>query len=229
VLGRLRRSVARHGLLGTAVVALKALGQLPRYGLNALDERRFDRRYGVDTRGLVRHGEGGAFHDGIHYQGTSPRLFREILAQVPAPPPSLTFVDIGCGKGRTLLLAAELGFRHVVGVELSEELARTARDNIRALGVDGEVQVVDAARMRFPDEPLLVYLYNPFGEATLKAVLENLRDSLRARPREVFVAYLNPSDGTQRPLVGHLMDADDFVAVASGRDWVVARAAVPSR
>lgn len=228
LLRRLRRAIARHGVYGSAVLALRVLLRVPRYTLRALEERRYDRRHGVDTRGLVRHGELGMFSDGLHYQGTSPRLFREVLDELPVARKELTFIDIGCGKGRTLLLAAQFGFRHVVGVELSEELAQTARENLRAVGIDGEVHTVDAAHMEFPDGPLVVYLYNPFGEATVKVVLDNLRRSLSERPRDTFVIYVNPLRGATRDLIRLVLDADDFASVASGRDWVTVRALTPA-
>jgi tRNA1(Val) A37 N6-methylase TrmN6 len=80
-----------------------------------------------------------------------------------------SFVDVGAGKGRALLLAAGLPFRKIVGVELSEELARIAQRNIarwnRAARPKARIHVVqqDAAKFRWPRTPLLVYLYNPFA------------------------------------------------------------------
>lgn len=38
-----------------------------------------------------------------------------------------TFVDIGCGKGRAVLLASEVRFREIVGIELNTKLAVLAR------------------------------------------------------------------------------------------------------
>ena len=42
----------------------------------------------------------------------------------------LVFVDLGSGKGRTLLLASEYPFRRIVGVELSPKLHRIAKTNV---------------------------------------------------------------------------------------------------
>jgi SAM-dependent methyltransferase len=221
LLPRLKRSLAHHGPGGTTALALKkAIGPLRR-GFRSLRERSFDRQYGTDTRGLVWHGEPGVLQDARHYQGSSPRLFREIVSQLPVAPQRLTLIDVGCGKGRVLVLADELGFRRIVGVEVSDELARTARDNLRTRRIGGEVQVIDAAQMHIPDEALLVYLYNPFGEPTLQVVLERLRCSVRAQPRLVFVVYVNPRHG-------HVfLDTDDFVTVAARRGWVAVQAKDP--
>ncbi len=43
-------------------------------------------------------------------------------------------MDLGCGKGRTLLVGAEYPFRAITGVELSPFSARIATDNIERNG-----------------------------------------------------------------------------------------------
>jgi SAM-dependent methyltransferase len=40
-----------------------------------------------------------------------------------------TFIDLGCGEGRALVIASEFPFRAIVGVELSPALCATATAN----------------------------------------------------------------------------------------------------
>ena len=49
----------------------------------------------------------------------------------------------------------------------------------------------------FPDEPLVVYLFNPFGAATMQVVLDHLATSLQRCPRHVVVVLLWPRCGEQ--------------------------------
>ena len=42
---------------------------------------------------------------GAQYQASESFLFHEILATLPAPANGFTFIDLGSGKGRTLLMA----------------------------------------------------------------------------------------------------------------------------
>src|SRR5215470_7346670 len=70
----------------------------------------------------------GIFHS--PYQPTEPALFYEMLAQLDVNFSDYTFIDIGSGKGRTLLMASDYPFRRILGVELLPELDRTARENI---------------------------------------------------------------------------------------------------
>ena len=74
----------------------------------------------------------GVFHS--PYQPTEPELFREMMGALPIELERFTFVDIGSGKGRTLLMASEFPFKRIVGVELMEELHRAAEENLRAYG-----------------------------------------------------------------------------------------------
>ena len=108
------------------------------------------------------------------------------------------FVDFGSGKGRTLLLAAEAGFKRCEGVEFSAELNRVARSNLQAYrsGRFADKVIIhdmDAAQYTVPDdEPCVIYLYNPFGGPVFSAVLERIIDSWKRRPRDMWIIYLNP-------------------------------------
>src|SRR5262249_30727923 len=83
-------------------------------------------------------------------------------------------------------------------VELSAELHQIAEENVRRYGsADQRCRTIsllcmNAAEYAFGPEPLVLFLYNPFGESTIRHVLANLAASLRVRPREAYVIYMNP-------------------------------------
>lgn len=131
------------------------------------------------------------------YQPVPPEEFQAIMSSLALDFRQFTFIDIGSGKGRAVLLAHEYGFRRVVGVELLGELDRIARDNVRKLGLTGENSRVellcrDAADFEFPKEQLLVFLFNPLPAPILERMVSNLARSLQNNPRPVYVAYVNP-------------------------------------
>jgi SAM-dependent methyltransferase len=109
-----------------------------------------------------------------------------------------TFIDLGSGKGRALLLASEYPFRRIVGVELLPELHAIALRNISAYRSEGqrcpaiESLCMDALAFDFPDEPAVLYLFNPLPEPALAKVLDRLATSLSAHPRDAYVLYANP-------------------------------------
>jgi hypothetical protein len=153
----------------------------------------------------------GVFHSA--YQPTDPALFREMMAALPIEFEKFTFVDIGSGKGRTLLMASEYPFQKIVGVELIAELHRVAEDNVaryrlRSHGAGlqptesqrngpqeaGPIETLcmDARDYIFPETPLVVYLFNPLPEAGLRQVMQNLEESWERAPRPVWIVYHNP-------------------------------------
>ncbi len=133
------------------------------------------------------------------YQPTVPDEFSEImqfLATVDFTP--YTFIDLGSGKGRALLMAAMYPFAQVVGVEVQKELHRIAEENIARFDVAGrqckDVRSIamDAREYEFPDTPIVLYLFNPFPAYVMARVMENLRRSLEDLPRPVYVIYNAP-------------------------------------
>ena len=151
----------------------------------------------------------GMFHS--EYQPTAPEAFHEMLddlqtklQQTPNANGTtltfrdFTFIDLGSGKGRTLLMASDYPFRRIVGVELLHSLHQIAQENLRLYKSESqkcfalESVCTDATAFIFPDAPLVLYLFNPFPESSMRRVLANLEQSLRAQPRPVFVLYHNP-------------------------------------
>lgn len=132
---------------------------------------------------------------GRPYFATEPWLFEQIMQALPADLSSYTFIDLGSGKGRVLLMASDYPFKRITGVEVMAKLCQAAHKNIAGYASNGqqcrriEVLCMDARDFEFPVDPLVVYLFNPFSEPTFAAVLERLRQSLLKSPREVFIAY----------------------------------------
>lgn len=109
-----------------------------------------------------------------------------------------TFIDIGSGKGRGLFLAAELPFRKVIGVEFSTDLHELALANIERFNHTKqkchEIESIqaNAAEFEFPDQKLLLYLFNPFGPDIMGRMLANLERSLEKTPRHVVILMIWP-------------------------------------
>lgn len=159
----------------------------------------YDWEYRVNTTsGTVEWRERllGIFHS--PYQPTDPALFAEMIASLPIDLREFTFVDMGSGKGRTLLMASEYPFRRIVGVELLPELHQIAQENLARYksgsqkGFALEAVCGDATDFPFPAEPLVLYLFNPLPESGLRRVVASLDRSLSAHPRTAYVLYHNP-------------------------------------
>jgi SAM-dependent methyltransferase len=158
----------------------------------------FDELHGTDTAGYVaaRDLRSGAASDPYitGYAGCAPGIVRRMLDYVPDPA-ATTILDLGCGKGRALIVATEFGFRRVVGVELSPDLCRAASANAEIVAGRfpgrAKIEVVqgDAVAFDLPEGPLAIFLYHPFH----RILMQRLADRLAAdrAERTIHVLYCN--------------------------------------
>jgi SAM-dependent methyltransferase len=169
-----------------------------RYGDAEYD---WDHRVNTTSAGVGWHNRLlGVFHS--PYQPTEPDLFREMLDALKQQSHSdlrdFVFVDLGSGKGRTLLMASDYPFRRIVGVELLPALHQAAQENLSRYRSESqkcfalESICADATEFPFPAEPMVLYLFNPFPESGLRRMMANLERSLREHPRALYVLYHNP-------------------------------------
>jgi SAM-dependent methyltransferase len=131
------------------------------------------------------------------YMPTDPELFREVVGGLGIDYPNFTFIDLGCGKGRALLLASEYAFRRIIGVELLPEMHRVAEENARRFHDGAEQHRIelccgDAREFTLPAEPLVIFLFDPFPEHILEQVIANMERSIREQPRPLIIVYQNP-------------------------------------
>jgi predicted RNA methylase len=128
---------------------------------------------------------------GVKYQATSEQELVDSVNFLHENPQTLSFIDLGCGKGRTLLVAAGLGFKCVIGVEFALELVEVARGNLAKMGiVNGIVEHADAADYQLPRCDMVVYLYNPFSDVVMRRVVANLEGTHTNR---LYVIYKVPA------------------------------------
>jgi len=162
----------------------------------------FDYKYKTDTSYWAELSTlavvGGNKEHGVQYQPTQERSLRRIFREVGFPKSGL-FLDIGCGKGRVLMIASDYGFRRLCGVDFSELLCRIARANLAIYSkavshvIQYEITHADAAIYEIHDEASVIFLNNPFDETVMYPVVTNVLASLRRRPRDLCVIYANPT------------------------------------
>ena len=182
------------------VVALRrqGLGATLREGILYLSRSRrkdeFDLRHGTDTGGvepLWRLGiSSPSAQYGVRYQATDERELVEAVNFLEVEAHKLTFIDLGCGKGRTLLVASEMGFREVIGVEFAAKLVDVANANLAKMRITrASVVHADAGDFQFPATDMVIYLYNPFSKEVLQRVLVNLQ---KCGGKAFYVIYKAP-------------------------------------
>ena len=198
-------------MAGTLTNTIKELPGVRQLRLSAIaaEARWYDWRYNVQTRA-------DPFEDlrdwtaGFPYLPIRPTTARRVIRSLPMHDPSdYTFVDLGSGKGRMLLIASEFPFRKIVGVEMRADLHDQAVQNVRryrhptAQTSRIDCQLVDATQYDFPAGKLVVYLFNPFSAEIMGQVFRRLDASFEQDPREIVLVYVHPQFGYQLKTLRH--------------------------
>ena len=161
----------------------------------------FDAKHGVDTFEMVPVAKleisDAQQEEAVFYEPSPIMEFGYVISLLPISYSDFTFVDMGSGKGRALLLAASFPFRGIVGVEISPKLHQIAESNIAQYRGPRKCNDItsdcdDAGACHLPDSPLVLFLFNPFSENVIKSMLQNLHKSLLKNPRRVIVVYGSP-------------------------------------
>src|SRR5262245_56963172 len=156
----------------------------------------YDARHRVETRGVITVADLGLTGESVQYEGIVPRTVRAIVAAL-GPVDGFTFVDLGSGMGRAVLVASEFPFRRIVGVEISPRLHEIASRNVRRYRGRRQCRNIELKRMDAvdyePEAEDTVFFFNfPFRERLMTQVVATLERSLRAHPRRAFLAFVNP-------------------------------------
>jgi SAM-dependent methyltransferase len=159
-----------------------------------------EKKYGINTTGadeLIKLEEMGIdISHATIYMPVSYYLLEEIFSQLTGSSRK-HFLDLGCGKGRALCMAAHVGFKKVTGVDFSKELCDQAVANLALTKqqVQEFKSVVvnnDAFYFEIPDDVDCIFFFNPFDEIIMSAVINNIFESLQTNPRKLTIIYVNP-------------------------------------
>lgn len=151
----------------------------------------YDLKHGVDTNEHVLEKDLELSKEQYYpYVPVDVPSFKKILDAIEFTPEDI-FIDLGCGKGRSLMLAREMGFKKAVGVEFCPELVDIAIENTKDdKGI--EIILADATKICLTDDINFVFLHCPFTEEFFDKFLKNLEDSLKANPRKLSFLYNFP-------------------------------------
>jgi SAM-dependent methyltransferase len=130
------------------------------------------------------------------YMPASYLLLEEVFTKLPSSKRQ-HLVDIGCGKGRALCVAAYNGFSKVTGIDFSAAFCKTAEDNLlktKAIFPELNFSVIneDASIIQIPPDADCIFFFNPFDEFIMNIVLKNILTSYNKNPRNLYIIYLNP-------------------------------------
>lgn len=165
--------------------------------IRPLASYKFDKAYNISTSGEIGRELLGALDKNslshaAYYQAIPMEYLNILFDLLQNDSPENHFIDIGCGKGRACFYACQK-YKHVTGIDFSPKLIADAQKNLQVFSgaIKGEIkfELRDASLFDLPDEPSLVYLYNPFDEYILrKFITRNMGHFLKHKSR---IAYVN--------------------------------------
>jgi SAM-dependent methyltransferase len=213
----------------------ETLKEIVLYLLSQKPHDDFDKKYGVMTSGVTESSEAGIADEtarslAVGYVPTREVVIRHILDNTTKKLDlnEYTFVDLGCGKGRTLIVAAQLPFKEVIGVELSPLHCEVAKTNINRYLSDGKNRVlcrniriscVNAADFLFPDTNLLIYMYRPFLGPIFKHVADNLRRFQTNTGHRVLIAYSCPVEELMLEEYAGFAKRSEYQVISMDYSW----------
>ncbi len=164
-------------------------------------ELRGEKKYRINTTSfhdLSRfHIKGNQLAHATEYMPVSYFTIEQLFSHLPENAKAGTFLDIGCGKGRAMCIAAHYGFRKVSGVDFAKEMIDAAEINLGHTmemlpGLHYELSWADISTLDIGKEISTVFLFNPFDEILMKLVVQKIKTSLKNHPRALHVLYSSP-------------------------------------
>ena len=164
-----------------------------------------DRRYGIETSTVVSPknlstGDTTLDSQNIGYVGSQPSVFRRAVVCIPFVKNS-HFIDLGCGKGRILVVATEFGFKSITGIELVQSIFEIAKYNAfivyKKFPERTKIQLIcgDATAPNIPDDEhqIIFFIYNSFGAPLIKKLASHLERLCQTKKHlKFFLMYYNP-------------------------------------
>ncbi|MEQ1799235.1 MAG: class I SAM-dependent methyltransferase [Lacibacter sp.] len=131
------------------------------------------------------------------YMPVSYFTIEQLFSHLPEKAKTETFLDIGCGKGRAMCIAAHYGFNNVSGIDFAKEMIDAAAKNLAGIKelfphLQYELSWADITTLEIGKEVSTVFLFNPFDEILMKSVIQKIKTSLKNYPRAFHVMYASP-------------------------------------
>lgn len=164
-------------------------------------ELRGEKKYGINTTSANDLAEfqikGNQLSHATEYMPVNYFTIEHVLAHLPENAKHGTFLDIGCGKGRALCVAAAYGFTKLYGIDFAKQLIEQAEKNLSLTkksfpSIQYELSWSDISTLEISKDVSTVFLFNPFDEVLMKNIIRKINSSLQQYPRELYVLYCSP-------------------------------------
>ena len=140
---------------------------------------------------------GGDIKKASRYEAVSFYMLEQLLTAFRKISGETSIIDLGCGKGRMMMVAPHFGFTNIKGIDFARELCQQAIANMKVKekqfpGIKSKVihQNVEEYDIRPGDS--VFFMFNPFDSQVLKNFLRKLDASCEQFPRTTYFIYASP-------------------------------------
>ncbi|MDP4284281.1 MAG: class I SAM-dependent methyltransferase [Bacteroidota bacterium] len=158
-----------------------------KYRINTI---RLDRLHNLEIKG------NNLTHASI-YQGANYYVLKKAFSYLKSINANDNIVDFGSGKGRAMAVAANYGFKNITGIDFSSDLCKDAEKNIEGIqssfpSANFKIICDDATHYKIETDDQVFFFFNPFDEVIMLQVAKNILLSLKQKPRQIYIVYVNP-------------------------------------
>lgn len=147
-----------------------------------------------------------------NYLPTTYAYFEELFTKYPFKQNDC-FVDIGCGKGRGLLMAALYGAKKICGVEINKvifcELYKNYLNWLKfeyLKNIDIQLINKSALEVEIKDEWNKFFMFKPFNNDAFKTILLNIHHAKKDSKQNIYLYLYHPD----KDIIQWLEDNDLF-------------------
>lgn len=146
---------------------------------------------GVDYTMVYYTKEDSDYHHSV-YTKVPKKVLKRIFADI-TDIEEKAFIDVGCGKGYAVVMAARRGFGVAGGVEYAPNLYRICINNLKKKGLPtNHVYNGDAKNFKKYADFNVFFFNNPFDETILGPVAKRIYES--HKDCRCVIYFLNPCD-----------------------------------
>ncbi len=130
------------------------------------------------------------YSDSVEYVPTPYYFLKQSLKYLNHSRGSI--IDIGCGSGRVLRYFQKYiknnNTYEFIGIDLNTEVLDLGRK------FDDEIKYInnDATIYEFPQDTILIYLFNPFGQVSMSNFIDNLVGQKNKFTNKLRIIYVSP-------------------------------------
>ena len=170
-------------------------------GFILMHEIRGEKKFGIDTSKPIELSQltitGGDIRHSSRYEAVNFYILEALLKRLREICADNSFTDLGCGKGRAMVVAAHYGFTSIKGVDFAQEVCSIAEQHMQKISSQFplmEYKVLCKNVLEYDIQPneSVFFMFNPFSDDTISGFLEKVNVSIEQYPRTIYFLYVSP-------------------------------------